>query len=156
MEKIIKFKIERNSKAVDGKVIYIKSEHSFIVKPFRNTDISIFIKYLGIDIESIGMRALGVGGYHPDCGSWIRKELNTPNAEEGALILEADIEPGRGDFRLPESVEFKTYYDEEIGWVCIESCEADQNSQAVEFLKNCIAILEDGRLIALWIKPIFV
>jgi hypothetical protein len=156
MEKIIKFKIERNLKAVDGKVIYIKREHSFIVKPFRNTDISIFIKDLGIDIESIGMRALGVGGYHPDGGSWIRKELNPPRAEEGALILEADIEPGRGDFRLPESLEFKTYYDEKSGWVCIGNCEKSKDSQTVEFLKNCIAVLEDGNLIALWLKPVFV
>jgi len=31
------------------------------------------------------------------CGSWVRKELRLPNVEEGALILEADIEPEYGD-----------------------------------------------------------
>ena len=74
---IMKFKIKRDTKALSGKMSYLKKEHSFYFEPIKSTDITVLVKDLNLDFDSSTMKALDLYGYHPDCGSWIRKEVTS-------------------------------------------------------------------------------
>lgn len=50
---------------------------------------------------------------------------------------------------------WKTYYDEENGWICIGNPQCE-NGVAVEFAQNTLAVIDNRELKAIWIKPEFI
>lgn len=148
------FRAKLNGNKHLGQVIFIKDEDSFDFEPSRNADITLMLNnlYLGIDSET--MLVQQVWGFCPKL-SWIERKLKAPLAPAGQLICSGGVQPGISK-RLDKSKEWKAIFDRKTGWVCIGEQSSSQNEVAVEFAVNTIAVLDEEKLKAIWLKPNFI
>lgn len=137
-----------------GSVIYFTEEHSFDFEPNLSADFSYLIGYLNLTFESERKVARQVWGLNPK-NTWISKELVPPNSFQGELLAQNHLESGESE-RIVDVGVWKTYFDNENGWVCIGDYNHTSNDQSVEFAENTIAVINEKKLKALWLKPNFV
>lgn len=83
---------------------------------------------------------------------WQVRSLGRPKPSPGLLTAS----PTR---RLPVGASVRvnwdrwpTYHDPDAGWICIGEHQA-HSSAVVEFASGCTAVLDDDRLVAVWLKP---
>jgi hypothetical protein len=146
------FKINNTDKIYSGSLIYCKEENSFDFVPSNNADILLLVGYLHIGVDSETMTAQQVWGLQP-YESWINKTLDIPNYIEGELMVEGDIVPGM-TYRIEESENWTAQFDSGTGWVCIGESEKVKSTSFIKFADNTIAVINEGKLKALWLKPI--
>lgn len=81
--------------------------------------------------------------------SIIISDLSIPKRVEGALMFSSDEELNRGSGCHYIPFENKIYYDEKMKIMCI----GDKNAkgQAVEFAKNIIAVVDDVKLVSIYL-----
>ena len=149
----MKFRVDLSKPKNKGIVTYNKAEHSFDFQPLKSADTSILVDYINIDINASSKELRQVWGFCTWEG-WQKKELHLPNYSSGAILYEAKLIPGVSE-RIPDSENWAKYYDEASGWVCIGEERTQTNDIAVEFADHTIAVLQDGNLKALWIKPVW-
>lgn len=135
----------------EGRAIYRKNENSFDFISNKRGDISILIGYLQLNIDSLTNQLVNVWGLHPFY-NWIDENLTVPQTIKGIVELENDYESGMS-YREKELEEWKTYYDNISGWVCI----GDKNVKGVSimFASNIFVVIDNNTLKSLWIKPEF-
>ena len=146
----MRFSIQKNISHVKGIAKYIRSEYSFDFEPTQSSSYDVLVGDLTISFD-VDLNAKQVWGYNPNLG-WIDEKLSLPTAVQGTLNLANEIDNPQ---RIDGSKEWKTYYDSCTGWVCIGISNKERNDLAVEFATNTIAVLNDGNLKAIWIKPLF-
>ncbi|MED4954715.1 hypothetical protein NYE69_12275 [Paenibacillus sp. FSL R5-0527] len=137
-----------------GQLTYEKSEYSFDFSPAKPADITVMISYLHLGIDSETMLAQQVWGYNPYT-VWVQKELKVPSYSTGELYLEETIQAGFSK-SLDETEQWLTSYDESSGWICIGDNNVSLDDITVEFANNTLATLNEGKIKAIWLKPLFV
>lgn len=139
-----------NSKKIDRKKrpIYYVKEKSFLLEPQIETDFSILFGnlYFGLDIDLNTGKVQAISGYSPK-RQWKRNHLIIPKATvEGELIVLSNDEwyPGQG-IRVTDG-DWGIQYDSKTGWICVGKSGVEMVGQSVEFLNNCIAVLNGKSL----------
>lgn len=147
MNRRIEFNIEFNGKCENRLLTYIEDEHSFYMEPYESSiDLDLVINYL--DLTAIDQRIIDISGYCPYEG-WIQMEDRIPKYSRGSLIYENDLEPGFS-YRIYHE-ELPVYVNTNSDWVCIGNPQIQE--EAVEFINNCVAVVDHKKLVALWLKP---
>jgi hypothetical protein len=85
-------------------------------------------------------------------GTWIKADCQVPPYKEGKLKVETQDEPGFA-YRINDDKEWPIYINKDR-WVCLGNSNKSEN--AIEFLHNCVAVIDQGSLVALWLKPDFI
>ncbi len=153
---MITFSILHKKITLSGRAQYISEENSFFYSPWNNVDFSITIGngYNSLDVDLKTGRILQLTGLNPR-NRWIEKEISTPKAQPGNLLVQLDSDYTQGT-GIQYANDWHTYFNMDTGWVCIGSTKYSNNSQTVMFANNSIAAISNGTLCSVWIKPYFV
>lgn len=139
----------------DGCAQYIIDEDSFCYKPWKDVDFSIIVGkgYNSLDLKLKTANVLQLTGFNPR-KNWVPQSLVVPKNKTGLLKanISSDQQKGSG---IQYVDNWKTYYDEENGWICIGNPQCE-NGVAVEFAQNTLAVIDNRELKAIWIKPEFI
>lgn len=153
---MMRFTVIYENIVFNGQAQYIKDEYSFFYAPWNNVDFSVLIGqgYNSLDVKLKTGRVLQVTGLNPNY-NWIEKELVTPVFQRGILTVSFDekCQEGAG---VQYANNWRTYYNYKTGWVCIGNPNCSIESKAVEFAQNTVAVIDNGQLSSIWIKPQFV
>jgi len=137
-----------------AQLIYRPDEESFDMVPVpRGCVYSVLISHY-FEIESDDARhVIRVGGLCPYL-SWKLTESAPPEGNRGALIVTFEKEPQPGvSYQLEGTDEWPVLVNPRLGWVCIGEPTFVRPVVAVEFLKGCIAVVENESLRAVWLHP---
>ncbi len=156
MLKQIRFIVTYENNVFSGQAQYLKDEHSFFYDLWNDVNFSILIGqgYNSLDIELETGRVLQVTGLNPNY-NWIEKELVTPVFKQGILTVSFDEKHQEGT-GIQYATDWKTYFNYKTGWVCIGDPDCNTGSKCVEFAKNSVAVIDNGQLSSIWIRPQFV
>lgn len=145
----MKFLIKKGKPISNKKLVYFADECSFNMGTV-NYNVSIEWILNKISLSSHENIIVDVSGF---CGlaSHMNKDIYIPKYSKGILKVEHNLEYGFAysifDKGQPVSFNSKT------GWVCVGN--PIKLSNAVEFIKNCIAVINDnGDFLSLWLKPV--
>lgn len=146
----MKFSINFDSINETKSLIYRVDESSYDMLPHINeTNFHILINYIDLTVDE-NNHVVELRGYSP-YESWIKSNCKAPILHQGILKVETLKEPGFS-YRIDDK-EWPVYFNVDEGWVCIGSPEKCENS--VEFISNCIAVIDQGKLVSIWLKPKF-
>lgn len=154
---MMKFKFAEGAIIV-GQPIYNIEDYAFDFQGLPpGSGQSLMMNTLQLAFELSQLRILYAWGYNPYV-NWKLMKSPTPIFKSGQLFFEFDSEdkndlfPGVG-FDIKKDFEWPIYININSGWVCIGDPEAKSHTEAVEFATDTIAVLDNGELEALWIKP---
>lgn len=151
---MIKFVVDYKKLNFNHNLIYLLSEMSFYVN-YSNKDVySLMLGsgYVGLDIDVESSKALGITGY--SCKTyWKKHKLKVPQYRTGELkiVSKEKLLSGTGSYYAKD---WETFYDPASGWICIGSKDDSTKNDCVEFFKNIIAVVNNEKLVAIWIKLI--
>lgn len=145
------FKSAEDVEMIAGELIYTKDDYSFDFEPNISADYAILIGYINITFDSTSKTARQIWGCNPYM-VWENNELTPPNAKQVGLMIEEEVESG-DVFRLVEAGEWKSYFDEKSGWICIGDVSTSSTDDAIEFARNIIVVLQNGLIKSLWLRP---
>lgn len=139
------FFVEYSDKIARKEIIYISHEHSMLMEPHNYwVDFTILIKYLNLNV--LDGKVIDISGFFPS-KEWIDSQVTPPQATHGNLIVKGDFVPDIS-YRMGEE-NIPVYYNSKTHWVCVGDPEA--KGQCVEFIRNCIAVVDDEhKLKSLW------
>lgn len=154
-EELMRFYIKYENTAFYGSPQYFLDDESFFYDPWNDTDFSIYIgdSYLSLDIILKSGEVKQFSGFSPR-NNWIERSLSVPNYRFGSLYvcMDTETEPGVG---IRYSGNFKCFFDRQSGTLCIGNPDDLLNCESVKFAQNTVAAIRDGKLISVWIKPVF-
>ncbi|ALS37500.1 hypothetical protein ABID30_001472 [Enterococcus rotai] len=137
-----------------GNLFYNKETHEFISTPSLNSDITFLVGYINIGFDSETKTATQVWGFHHDF-NWMEKRIDLPEIVKGTIELNSDVKPGES-IRIKESSSWKTYFDNESGWVRFGLDKDFSETTLVEFFTDTVAEIDEaGNLVSLLLKPVF-
>ena len=155
----MKFKIDFEGKKNIGNPTYDVEGYSFDYHSHTSYDSILRVRYyLELPFSYFDRKIGYVAGL---CGYQVWKSMimNPPEYNEGSLIVEEQSikEPLEDKiilsvYDLEETKDWSVYLNPKTGWVCIGNPET-QNIEVVEFATDTIAVLNNGELKALWVKP---
>ena len=153
---MMRFIITYENIVFNGQAQYLKDESSFFYDPWNDVNFSILIEqgYNSLDINLETGRVLQVTGINPNY-NWIEKELVTPVFKRGILTVSFDEKRQEGT-GIQYTNDWQTYFNYKTGWVCIGNPDCNSESKSVEFAQNSVAVIDDGQLSSIWIRPQFV
>ena len=137
-----------------GKVVYITKENAFDYSLNLSTDIIITLAYLNIAVDSNTMELKYVWGISP-IESWMDYRLKIPETVKMNIRLSENYEPGCS-YRLDNKMPWKSYYDKNSGWYCIGNPYWENGYDCIEFANDSAAIMHNGCLKSIWLKPEFI
>ena len=155
---MIELVVDNKRPPVGGVLVYRPQEYAFAVEPRpAGTDCSLLVNTVEMLVERGDNRIVCVEGYCPHTG-WKRARLVPPMAPCRATLRVKGVEFARGD-----AVGLNTYpaglwpvrVDVETGWVCLERPDVYKTDEvdAVQFAAGCVAVLDKGQLVSLWLHP---
>jgi len=141
---------------VAGKLVYRAAEYAFATEPRPvtcGTSFTINELELMMDDEE-HRRVVLVEGYCPQPG-WRASVLRPPVARPGILRGEAESPlPAGGAIAVHlKDDRWPVLVDLAAGWVRLGKGAPDEDREGVQFAPGAIAVLENGRLRALWLHP---
>jgi hypothetical protein len=113
---------------------------------------SILVNNLQLGFDDEG-RILEVWGY---CANtlWKQRTLSRPVYGPGSLMGKLDEVPVPGAaYRFTSSNEWPVWVDVDLGWVVLGAHDLQEPYEAVEFISDAVAIVRDGSLHAIWLRP---
>jgi len=150
----MKFKIDFNGKMENRVLRYIIRDYSFSTVPLAKCHrFNLCVNMLELTINWDEGKVVSVDGYCP-YGGWKKTKLSMPEYQPGALLVEINFEPIPGIvYPVTDREHWPMHVDKTTGWVCIG--DYLQGGPAVEFIKNCVAVVSkgEGDLLSLWLKP---
>lgn len=136
--------------------IYSMKEQAFFTQPDAPSDFSIMIKggYTSLDVSLISSTLYCVSGLSPQ-NTWKKAKLMYPSASQGLVkvIFDFSVQPGMG---IDYAINWETFYDTSTGVICICNSNIPYDVANVEFTNNTVASIDNGNLVAVWLKPLFV
>ena len=145
------FKIENTIWDHGFELLYRPADYSFDVVPRPSGAISsVLVNDLELEVNDEGI-VLCATGLCPHTG-WERTTHGPPDATRRTLRVEASDGwvPGISK-RLTSPSAWRMFVNQTAGSVCVGNPEA--RTEGVEFAPGCVAVLEDKRLVALWLRP---
>lgn len=145
----MKFQIKKTYKTEQRLLHYDSEDYAFDMEPVVNAvAFNLVLNYLNLSVD-LDNKIVQIWGYCPYT-SWMPKSITVPEYVKGELIVMSELKPGFS-YSINQD-EREIYVNYNTGWICIGNPEKKNN--AVEFINDCIAILEDEELVSLWLKPI--
>lgn len=148
----MKFIIEEKTSTKKAHLIYIEEDFSFDIEPHEGTGFtSIMVNDLQLEIDDVG-KIIYVWGLCPLIMHEKTKEF-PKNYTSNSLValLDNNFTPGVS-YRLNESERWPIYINKKEGWICIGNPQI-KGKQMIEFALNCVAVLENQKITAIWLKP---
>ncbi len=154
---MVKLVIDRSKALSNTVLVYRPEDRAFGAEPRPNyVDSWVTLNDLELMVDGRDNRVVFVAGY---CShrSWRPARLDVPHFQRGALLVEFDPEltPSVSTSLNAHQPPWPALVDARAGWVCLEKPGARPASEleAAEFAPGCVAVLEDGHLSALWLRP---
>jgi hypothetical protein len=147
----MKFRVDLTQHCIDGELAYIPEHYSIKYETQNDEGISsLLLNDLQLEIDTEG-QVLWVYGLCPHT-TWHNTLLEPPLFEPGSLFVETGdtIVPGIS-IRINKSKRWEVYADKNKGWLRIGESENNKTTIAVEFAKNCIAVIYENSLDAIWL-----
>src|SRR5260370_36844878 len=146
-----KLVVSSSGEITNGTLIYVPGDLAFNVTPLpANAHGTLLFSMLELRVDLTDYHIVYVWGYAPYL-SWKPAILSPPSSQRAALVVvDTLLEPGIAR-ELAAPGEKQGYVDINSGWVCI----GDSNAQgeAIEFAPDCIAVINGGQLLTLWLHP---
>jgi hypothetical protein len=137
-----------------GKLVYRDAEHSFDFEGERpNAVASLLVNDLQLEITEGGV-VLYPWGYCPRA-TWQTTEADPPRCTRGTLNaqLAEEVVPGVSK-RISGDTRWPVYENARAGWICVgDPKAAGDRDGGIEFAPGCVAVLQNHRLVALWLHP---
>lgn len=132
-----------------GRLVYRRSDRGLDVEPHPQEGVaSLLVNDAQIELDEEA-HLMYVWGYCPH-ESWKPSKLNAPTGSPGRILFLGEaVIPGVST-RLNDQ-RWPSLFDESSGWLCIG--DPSSPGDAVEFSPGAIAVLRDGKLQALWLRP---
>lgn len=148
----MKFLIREPQKDQNFSLIYRDDDYSFDIEPLDGSgDSSIMINDLQLEIDYDG-KIIYVWGYCPLIKYEETNEI-PKNYKSNSLVALLDKPPIPGiSYRLNEKERWPIYINKKKGWVCIGNPRS-LGEQSIEFISNCVAVLDKQEIVAIWLKP---
>lgn len=138
-------------------LLYQSNEYSIDISNYdeikENVGYSILINDLQLEIGDKGL-VLYPWGYCPLVASQT-VDLEIPEYSIGKLFVELDQQLQVGCSIRYNSDVWRIYNDNGL-WFCIGNSKLPKEYTGIEFCPNCIAVIEDHRLVSLYLKPIII
>jgi hypothetical protein len=147
----MKFVIEEQPWEPISELIYRPEAYAFDAIPRPDSVVSsVLVNDTELEVDERGT-VLCVTGLCPH-PAWQRTGYEPPQARRLSLRVDANAEwvPGISR-RLTGPSALPIFVNPRIGFVCIG--DPQQRAEAVEFAPGCIALLNEGNLVALWLRP---
>jgi hypothetical protein len=138
-------------------LVYRAKDYAFSAEPRpADADTSLSVNDLELMVDGRDNRVVFVTGYCPH-QAWRPAKLTVPQFRRAGLVVETDRElpPGVSTRLNSREARWPVLVDARAGWVCLEMPGAREAAglDAVEFAPGCLAVLDDGQLVALWLHP---
>jgi hypothetical protein len=150
---MINFAIDTPSQIDEGVLVYRAQDYAFGVEPRpKNADSSLVVNTIELMVDRSNNQILFLEGYCPYQG-WKRASLEPPISQRGALrISGVELRRGMAEPLNSPGTYWGIQVDTATGWVCVGNARAS-GMRAIEFARGCVAVLDDGNLVALWLRP---
>lgn len=152
---MITFTVIENTAGHGFQLLYRREEGSFDVEPKpKGCVASISVNEVELEINDQN-QVLCVTGYSP-FQSWRPTLLSPPDYSVGGLVVAtpSDIMPGSSIGLTTVNSRWSVFFNSD-GWVCIGD-PSEAGDQVLAFATNCVAVLRNWSLIALWLHPMTV
>jgi hypothetical protein len=148
----VKFLIEKLQLDQRFSLVYREEDYSFDIEPLSGSgDASIMINDLQLEIDHEG-KIIYVWGYCPLI-KYEETDEFPKKYKTQSLVALLERPPISGiSYRINENERWPIYINKKKGWVCIGNPVANEK-QMIEFAPNCIAVLENQEIVAIWLKP---
>lgn len=115
---------------------------------------SVTINYLELMLDEEEQWVVFVTGYCPPQG-WDPAILRPRSTRRASLraVLDRPMVPGVSIALDPSEGRWPVLVDTQSGWIRIGQGRPEEDREGVEFAPGAVAVLEDGRLVALWLHP---
>jgi len=146
----MKFAIDDSVWNRGSELVYRAQEYSFDSDPRPEGCISsVVVNDLELEVDDEGV-VICVTGLCPHL-AWQRTERAPPPARRHVLrVIDQEWVPGISK-RLTSPGEWPMFVNRSVGYVCVGSPEG--RGVGIEFAPGCVAVLQDGQLLALWLRP---
>jgi hypothetical protein len=133
-----------------GELVYRAEDHSFdTVNRTEDGEASLLVNDVQLEIDGEN-RVLFVWGLCPHT-SWAALMQGAPPARPARLrVIGLELQPGTSK-RLNADARWRVSADRRSGWICLGDFQAA--GEAIQFAPGAVAVLADGALKALWLKP---
>ena len=150
---LMMFRLDFSLPQAKGRLVYRSSEFSLdTLGREPNGGFAAVVNEVLLDASGTG-QVCCVWGLCPDV-SWQQGKVPLPKHRPGALILEQDTVPGVSIGVNEANNRWPVVVDSESGWMVLAPGKVPFAVEAVEFLPNCLAAVdEDGDLVCLWLRP---
>lgn len=149
----MRFIVDKTREPRDLTLVYLPRDYAFSAEP-RPADCAyaVGINDLELMIDEEELIIVFATGYCPH-PSWQPAKLRPPRAIRAVLLAEADtaLLPGRTVGLTARDQRWPVFVDVENGWVCLGP--PDRAGRAIEFASGCVAVLEEGALVSVWLHP---
>lgn len=149
----VRFIVDEIRQPRDLTLVYLPRDYAFSSEP-RPADCAyaVGVNDLELMIDEEDLAVVFATGYCPHPG-WQPAKLRPPRAIRAVLLAEADtaLLPGRTVGLTARDQRWPVLVDVENGWVCLGP--PDRAGRAIEFASGCVAVLEEGALVAVWLHP---
>lgn len=150
--------------AVSGILAYVRQDHAFDFRPLDADHLtkavgtmgtaSLLVGSLQVEVGVETGRFLYVWGYHP-MQTWKDGVVNPPSYRPGLVsAATGSLKPGVSE-AIAEVGHWHTLHDGSTGWVQLSSDPVVEADSAIEFAEDVVAGIAGGRLMGLWLRPIF-
>lgn len=144
----MKFLIEYTNSTEQRLLFYRPDEYSFDIEPtVHEIDFDLIINQLNLTV--VDDKVVQVWGFCP-YGGWIKSNYSVPKFEKGILKVQTELKPGFA-YGINNGKDWPVYVNIKTGWVCIG--DPEKINKAVEFINNCVAVVNNEELVSLWLKP---
>ena len=148
---IMEFFIEHTGYSEQRTLMYREDEFSFDMEPWvYGLDFEIAVNTLTLTV--VDGKIIQLNGF---CGlnRKMKTNYNVPQNQKGELrVLHPETYWDRAGCYGVNNEDWAVYVNVQTGWVCIGNPE--KKGSAVEFINNCVAVIDDKELVSLWLKPI--
>jgi len=138
----------------DGQLIYVPEDYSFDynAENRHGAEYTIQLDTLQLAVDGDG-RVLYPWGYCPLIRFAVTEHI-PPSSRRGILVVECadNFIPGIS-VGLHNDAGWPVAINRQEGWVCIGDPSVPELCEAVEFANSAVAVLSEGKLVALLLRP---
>lgn len=147
----MEFKLGKQRNKINISLIYREKEHSFDVETApENSFSSILVNDLHLEIDEDN-QVIYVWGLCPLSSCQVTEKY-PQNYLSGSLILTTNEKLIPGVSYRINANRWLVHMNKTNGWICIgDPC--FEKRILIEFASNCIAVLEERELKAIWLRP---
>jgi hypothetical protein len=160
----MKFEWQKSGASLDGELLYRAGEYSIDfevacdaplaerVGSAGNTSLSFATLQVEVGIEH-GELLYPWGLFPNTC--WQVGNLTVPALQAGRVRVVVGEDPLQAGVAVlfSDSSAWPVVWDPNSGWICFGNVTSRFDAIAIEYAKNSVAVIADGQLLSLWLRP---